>query len=76
MPRRRAIGAVVFAGRIVGLLLIILAILSLPPMKALLGEMASPISTIASLLLGIGGIACLIAIQIFLRFFDQFLSRN
>jgi hypothetical protein len=76
MPRRRAIGTVVHAGRAIGLLLVILAVLSLPPLRSFVGSMAPALSVVISILLGIAGIACLIAIQLFLRFFDQFLSRN
>lgn len=76
MARRRAIGAAVSAGRVLGVLFIVLAILTLPPMKALTGGMASTLNLISSILLAMAGIVCLTAIRMFVRFFDQFLSRN
>jgi hypothetical protein len=76
MPKRRAIGMFVHAGRVMGLLLVILAIFGLPPMRSVVGRVAPALSVVTSVLLGMAGIVCLIAIQMFLRFFDHFLSRN
>jgi len=76
MPKRRAIGVVVSAARIVGLLLIILALVGLPPLRSWIGKMREPLTFVSSVTLGLIGIVWLIGVQLFLRFFDQFLSRN
>jgi uncharacterized membrane protein len=76
MSRRRVVGILVHTARVVGFLLIIMAILSMPEMRAVTDNLAAHFTSIASILLGLVGIVWLIAIQVFLRFFDQFLSRN
>lgn len=76
MARRRAIGFAVSAARILGLLMVILALVSLPPVRALIGNMAAPLSFVASVMLGLVGLVWLAGVELFLRFFDQFLSRN
>ena len=76
MARRRAIGAAVSAARVIGLVLIILALVGLPPLRTLIGKMSGPLGFVSSVTLGLVGIVWLIAVQLFLRFFDQFLSRN
>lgn len=76
MARRRAIGIAVSAARIVGLVMVILALISLPPLRTLIGKMAVPISFVASVMLGLVGLVWLAGVELFLRFFDQFLSRN
>jgi hypothetical protein len=57
-------------------MLIVLAVLSLPPMRFLTGSLAGIVEILSSLALGLVGIVWLIGVQVFLRFFDQFLSRN
>jgi hypothetical protein len=76
MLRRRVVGVAVHTARIIGFLLIALAILSLPMMRAVTGHLAVSLTYISSLVLGIVGIVWLIGLGVFLRFFDQFLSRN
>ncbi|HWF38193.1 MAG TPA: hypothetical protein VG322_06725 [Candidatus Acidoferrales bacterium] len=76
MSKRRAIGAVISAARVVGLLLIILALVGLPPLRSLIGRMREPLGFVSSVTLGVVGIVWLIGVQLFLRFFDEFLSRN
>ena len=74
--KRRVMGIPILIARLIGLGLIVLAIMSLPQMRFLTGNIASKIGIVAALVLGLAGLVWLIAIQIFLRFFDQFLSRN
>jgi len=76
MSRRRAIGAVISAARVIGLLLIILALVGMPPLRSLIGKLREPLGVVSSVMLGLIGIVWLIGVQLFLRFFDQFLSRN
>lgn len=74
--RRSAIGTIVVVARILGCLLIILAILGLPQMRFLTGSLEGNFRLLSSLALVFAGIAWLVAVELFLRFFDQFLSRN
>lgn len=74
--KRRVIGGVILIARLIGLGLIVLSALSLVQMRFLAGNIAGKFGIVAALALGLGGIVWLIAVQIFLRFFDQFLSRN
>jgi len=77
MPaRRRILGALVGLGRIFGLLLIALGILGLPPMRFLTGRLAVSFGVISGVALTLMGIACLVGVRLFLRFFDQYMSRN
>lgn len=76
MLRRRVLGIAVGAARIIGVVLIILAILSLPQLQFLTGHMAMGFQILSSLALGLVGIVWLVGVKLFLRFFDQFLSRN
>jgi len=62
--------------RILGCLLIVLAILGLPQMRFLTGSLEGGFRLLSSLALVFAGIAWLVAVELFLRFFDQFLSRN
>jgi len=74
--RRRVIGNITVVARIVGWLLIVLAILGLPQMQFLTGRLAGTFRILSSLSLVVAGIAWLVAVQLFLRFFGQYLSRN
>jgi predicted tellurium resistance membrane protein TerC len=76
LARRRVLGGMVGLARIIGFGLIVLAVLSLPPMRFLAGSLAGVVAILSSLALGVVGIVLLIGVQVFLRFFDQFLSRN
>ena len=77
MPaKRRVLGTLVEAMRIVGLLLIVLGILGLPQMSFLTGHMAARFGAISGVVLMIMGIVCLAGVQLFLRFFDEYMSRN
>jgi hypothetical protein len=74
--KRRAIGAVIVVARILGWLLIALAILGLPQMRFLTGSLAGIFRWLSSLALVLAGIAWLVAVELFIRFFDQYLSHN
>jgi hypothetical protein len=62
--------------RAFGWVLIALAILGMPQMKSLTGRVASGFGLISSIVLGLAGIAWLVGVKLFLRFFDRYLSRN
>jgi hypothetical protein len=77
MPgKRRVLGVLVGVARAIGLMLILLAILSVPQMRFLTARLKDSLGTLAALALGAVGILWLIAVECFIRFFDQFLSRN
>jgi hypothetical protein len=62
--------------RAFGLILIVLAILSIPQMRFLLGRLAVSFGLLSSILLGLLGTAWLVGVKVFLQFFDRYLSRN
>jgi len=62
--------------RAFGWVLIALAILGMPQMKSLTGRVASGFGLVSSIVLGLAGIAWLVGVKLFLRFFDRYLSRN
>lgn len=62
--------------RVFGWMLIALAILGLPQMQHLIGRLAASFGLLSSILLGVSGIAWLVGVKVFLRFFDRYLSRN
>jgi hypothetical protein len=62
--------------RVFGWILIALAILGLPQMRFLIGRLAAGFGLLSSIALGLAGIAWLVAVNLFLRFFDRYLSRN
>ena len=79
MPARKerlVFGAVIWATRTFGSILIVLAIVGLPQMRPLTGRLASSFGLITSVALGLAGLVWLVAVQLFLRFFDRYLSRN
>jgi hypothetical protein len=75
-PKRQVLGIVVKVTRAIGLILIVLAILGLPQMRFLTGSLATSFGLIMSVALGLAGVAWLFGVQVFLHFFDQYLSRN
>lgn len=75
-PKRQVLGVVVRVTRAMGLILIVLAILGLPQMRFLTGRLAVSFELIMSVALGLAGVAWLVGVQLFLRFFDEYLSRN
>jgi hypothetical protein len=58
-----------------GWFLIALALLSAPQIGSL-PHLASSTRALASLVLGLVGVGWTIGLELFLRFFDKFLSRN
>ena len=76
LGKRRVLGMMVGIARAVGLVLIVLAILSLPQIRFLTAHLREGLGMASSLALGIVGILWLVAVECFIRFFDQFLSRN
>lgn len=77
MPaKRRILGTLVRAMRIFGLLLIAVGVLGLPQMEFLTGHLATRFGAISGVALMLMGIVCLAGVQLFLRFFDEYMSRN
>ena len=79
MPARKerlVFGAVIWVTRTFGWILIVIAVLGLPQLRSLTGRLAESFGLITSVALGLAGVAWLIAVQLFLRFFDRYLSRN
>ena len=74
--KRRIIGVIIVVARVLGWLFIALAILGLPQMRFLTGRLASNLGLLSSVALVVAGIAWLVAVELFIRFFDQYLSRN
>jgi len=74
--RRPVIGVFKMVARILGWLLIVLAILGLPQMRFLTGGLEGSFRFLASLAAVLAGIAWLVGVELFFRFFDQYLSRN
>jgi hypothetical protein len=62
--------------RAFGWILIALAILGIPQMRFLIGRLAVSFGLLSSILLGLSGIVWLVGVNVFLRFFDRYLSRN
>jgi hypothetical protein len=62
--------------RVFGWILIALSILGLPQMRFLIGRLAADFGLLSSIALGLAGIAWLVGVKLFLRFFDRYLSRN
>jgi hypothetical protein len=72
---RRALRMIVWASRAIGWILIALAILSV--LQTGVGtRLSDSLRLLASLALGLLGLAWLSGVELFLRFFDRFLSRN
>ncbi len=76
LGKRRVLGMMVGFARVGGLVLIALAILSLPQMHFLTARLREDVGMLSSLALAVAGILWLVAVECFLRFFDQFMSRN
>ncbi len=71
----RALRRIVWVGRATGWVLIVLAILNVPQIGALTG-LAGGFRVLMSVALGVLGIAWVVGLGLFLRFFDRYLSRN
>jgi hypothetical protein len=74
--KRPVIGVLKMVGRTLGWLLIVLAILALPQMRFLTRSLEGSFRLLASLAAVLAGVAWLVVIELFFRFFDQYLSRN
>lgn len=74
--KRRVLGIAIVVARILGWLLIALAVLGLPQMRFLTRSLGDIFPWLSFLALVLAGIAWLIAVELFIRFFDQYLSRN
>ena len=75
-PKRQVFGIALRVSRTMGLILIAIAILGLPQMQSVTGRLASSIELIMSVTLLLAGLIWLIGVQVFLHFFDRYLSRN
>ena len=75
-PNRLVFGVAIGATRTMGLMLIVLGILGFPGMRFLTGRLADSFDVINSVALGLAGVAWLVGVQLFVRFFDRYLSRN
>jgi hypothetical protein len=75
-PKREVFGIALRVSRAMGLVLIVIAILGLPQMRFLTGRFAGSFGIMISVVLGLAGVLWLVAVQVFLRFFDRYLSRN
>ena len=74
--KRRLMGNFIILARILAGTLIALAILDIPRMQSLPPVMAQAIRWMSSVALLAAGILAFVAVQLFVRFFDQYLSRN
>jgi len=74
--RRPVIGLLKIVLRVLGWLPIVLAVLGLPQMRFLTGSLEGSFRLVSSLALVIAGVVWLVAVELLLRFFDQFMSRN
>ena len=72
---RRALRVIVWISRTIGWTLVVLAVLSVPRIRALTG-LAGYLRLFSSLALGLLGIAWVVGLELFLHFFDRYLSRN
>lgn len=71
----RATRSIVWVARATGLVLITLAIFNVLPFR-FVGPQGGSFKLLASLTLGLLGIACLVGLELFLHSFDRHFSRN
>ena len=74
--KRVVFGVAVLATRTIGWILVAIAIVSLPQLRSLMGSLANSLGWVTSLALGLVGGLWLIGVEVFLHFFDSYLSRN
>ena len=74
--RRLVFSYVLWVARAFGWLLVVIAILGTPQMQFLTGRLAVQLELVSSIMLGLAGIAWLVGVKLFLRFFDRYLSSN
>jgi hypothetical protein len=73
--RYQALRAIVWVARATCCFLIVVAIFNVPQIGALT-QLAGSFTLLASVTLGVIGIACLVGLELFLRSFYQYFSRN
>ena len=73
--QRRTFRSIVWGGRAFGGALIALAVISAPRIDGF-AHLGASTRVFSSLALGLLGILWIIGLELFLRFFDKFLSRN
>lgn len=73
--QRRALRGIVYVARAIGWMLIVLAILSIPQVEILIG-FANGFRLLSSVVLAGLGIMWIVGVELFLRFFDRYLSRD
>lgn len=71
----RALRGIVYVARAVGWILMALAIANALSFE-FSGSLAGGFKLLVSLVLGVLGIAWIVGLELFLRFFDRYLSRN
>ena len=77
MPTKRpVIGAIIRTARIFGWILIALAIVTIPQIRALTGRFEAALGIMGSVALGLVGIIWLGAVELVVHFFDEFMSNN
>ena len=74
--KRVVFGIAVLVTRTIGWILVAIAVLSLPQMRSFLGNLANSLGWVTSLALGLVGALWLIGVEVFVHFFDSYLSRN
>ena len=74
--RRIVFGGLIVAARLVGVLLIGVAVLELPAMRPVVGRYADLFGFVGSIALLLVGIVWLISVRMLIRFFDDYFSRN
>ena len=74
--QRMALGVVIWVTRLIGFALIVIAVMGLPQLRPLTGRLAVTFGSLTSIALGLAGLVWLVGIELFIRFFDRYLSRN
>ena len=73
--QHRALRWTVYVARAIGWVLVALAILSIPQIGAFT-RLEGSFRLLSSLALGLLGVAWIVGLELFLRFFDRYLSRD
>ena len=74
--RRIVFGGLIVAARLVGILLIGVAVLELPAMRPIVGPYADLFGFVGSIVLLFAGVVWLLSVRMLIRFFDDYFSRN
>jgi hypothetical protein len=70
----RAFRTIVWGSRSIGWILVAIAIVS--SLQIVVAGLSGSLRLISSVALGLLGVAWIVGLELFLRFFDKFLSRN